>query len=37
MMDGSFLVEFEAQAQADTVCFTEYVQKNMALYEIRTV
>merc|ERR1712167_142436 len=21
-------------AQADTVCFTEYVQKNMALYEI---
>ena len=23
-----------AGAQADTVCFTEYVQKNMALYEI---
>ena len=37
---GRFLVEFEATAilhagaQADTVCFTEYVQKNMALYEI---
>ena len=26
--------EAERGAQADTVCFTEYVQKNMALYEI---
>ena len=31
----SFSTEMlRAGAQADTVCFTEYVQKNMALYEI---